>query len=231
MLNLNFLIRSHPARPASQKISGKCPFVWSTLLCSVPKGWVLICQATGGVYQRKRSCWPLNMSTQPQPQLLWSQMQGRMCPIRIVGVRLEAMIRKQWLVSVYDLGSHPFLRVGSLSCQFQFSFMFAWLSFCLVGQLQPNDKVFSRGNERARPYFYTNLPTSPLTFFQSLWHSVCPCILLWFPCLPFSSFILSFLSLFTHTDTRRSLPCLLSVSTALSKRLAPTYLEIINHPM
>lgn len=54
------------------------------------------------------------------------------------------MIRKQWLVSVYDLGSHPLLRVGALSYQFQFSFMFDYLSVWLVSSVSysPMTKCF-----------------------------------------------------------------------------------------
>lgn len=108
------------------------------------------------------------------------------------------MIRKQWLESVYDLGPHPFLRVGALSDQCQFSIRIARLSFFVVGQvnqLLPKDKVLSRGNERTQPYFYTSWPTSSLTSSQS---PVCPCLLLWFPCPPFSSFFLSFLPFHTY---------------------------------
>lgn len=117
--------------------------------------------------------------------------------------------------SVYHLAPCLFLGGGALCCQV------AWLSFCLALWAV---QVFSKGHDRAWPCFFKSLPMPPITCPLSPCHPVSYCGFHVGPLHPSSS-------LFTHTDTRRSLPCLMSISIALSKRLNPTYLEIINHPL
>lgn len=94
------------------------------------------------------------------------------------GVCLGIMIRKQWLKSVYHLGPHPFPRVGALCCHFWFFSTLASLSLSLAGefgQLQPTDKLLSKGHERAWPCFHTRWPIPPLTSPLSPWHPVSYC--------------------------------------------------------
>lgn len=145
-------------------------------------------------------------------------MQGRMCPIRSVGVCLGAMIRKQWLESLYHLGSHPFLRVEALCYHFICSPDYPSVWLVSLVSFSPLTQWFQREMKESG----LNLPSVTQA-----------------PCLPLSPTVVSISALFilhplflpfSHMQTRHrhSLVCCPSAAH-YQKRLAPTYLETINH--